>query len=289
MAEAPRTPLGGLPAMPQSSDLMDTDTDLEFYGVPTFSASPGNLKDAASAGRAAKPRGADRRAAPSVLARTRQLPPRSPARQLARSPRLRSTLLYRSEPDGAECKNVHLVGHVLDEVAAAAAAPLLPPLGGRIHFLEKGAAGFGNTAPYHLGSRDSSRAACFCACDPSALARARTAAPARSASLTVCLPQCWHRPRQVHDQGLSAAVELALRDRGREEPHRQEGQGRSARRPVRKVTDEKHLRRLFFITYGKEVSAEQHAWFGEKQFVRACEELTAQKQQQSPEKKAKKA
>ena len=49
------------------------------------------------------------------------------------------------------------------------------------------------------------------------------------------------------------------------------------------------MRRLFFITYGKEVSAEQHAWFEEKHFVRACEELTAQKQQQSPEKKAKKA
>ena len=49
------------------------------------------------------------------------------------------------------------------------------------------------------------------------------------------------------------------------------------------------MRRLFFITYGKEVSAEQHAWFEEEQFVRACEELTAQKQQQSPEKKAKKA
>ena len=136
MAEAPRTPLGGLPAMPQSSDFMDTDTDLEFYGVPTFSASPGNLADAASAGRAAKPRGADRRVAPSVLARTHQLPPRSPARQLARSPRLRRhrLSLCRSEPDGAACQNVHLhlMGQVLDEAAAAAAAPLLPPLGGRL-------------------------------------------------------------------------------------------------------------------------------------------------------------
>ena len=142
MAEAPRTPLGGLPAMPQSSDFMDTDTDLEFYGVPTFSASPGNLADAASAGRAAKPRGADRRVAPSVLARTHQLPPRSPARQLARSPRLRRhrLSLYRSEPDGAACQNVHLVGHVLDEVAAAAAAPLLPPLGGRIQEHDRAAA-----------------------------------------------------------------------------------------------------------------------------------------------------
>ena len=55
------------------------------------------------------------------------------------------------------------------------------------------------------------------------------------------------------------------------------------------VTDEKDLRRLFFITYGKEVSAEQHAWFEEEQFVRGCAELTEGKQEQEPEKKAKKA
>jgi hypothetical protein len=92
-----------LPAMPQSSDFMDIDDDLTFYGVPTFSVSPGNQKDAASAGRAAKPLGADRRAAPSALARIRQLHPRSLARHLARSPRPRRTQRY-------SANNPHLAG-----------------------------------------------------------------------------------------------------------------------------------------------------------------------------------
>ena len=45
-----------------------------------------------------------------------------------------SRFCCRSEPDGAVSKNVHLhlMGQVLDEAVAAAAAPLLPPLGGRL-------------------------------------------------------------------------------------------------------------------------------------------------------------
>ena len=64
---------------------------------------------------------------------------------------------------------------------------------------------------------------------------------------------------------------------------------RSTRGPAHSVTDEKDLRRLFFITYGKEVRAEAHAWFEKDVFVRHCSALTKGYQEQEPEKKAKKA